>query len=153
MRSDQDMFNFGNPQTPVKQEPWKIKLDQFSQKYQQQLAALAWGTYLEQQEQEKPEILGIKLKPTPQFVYCPREAIENLNRQVNGLLQELLGIVDGYKPEQEVVIIAIGEAQIKLINFAPEPNPSVCFEQIAKDTDTLKHQLEQSLEEYFPKSE
>lgn len=147
------MFNFGNPQAPIKQEPWKIKLDQFSQKYQQQLAALAWGTYLEQREQEKPEILGIKLKPTPKFVYCPREALEKLNRQVNGLLQELLGIVDGYKPEQEVVIIVIGEGQIKLINFAPEPNPPVCFEQITENTYTLQNQLEQSLEEYFPKSE
>lgn len=143
------MYNQINSQSQPRKDTWQHHLDLFVRANQQQLAALAWVTYLEQQDSQAPDTLGIDLKPTPHFVFCSQEALEALNRQVNGLLQEILGIVYGYKPEQEVAIIAIGDSQIKLINFAPEPTPPECFEQIAEDKQTLMSKLEESLGEHF----
>jgi hypothetical protein len=120
-------------------------LDQFVKANQQELAALSWGLFLERGESE--DTLGIDLEPSPHFVYCPREAIEELNHNVKNHLQEILGVVDAHKPEQEVLIIGIGNDQLKLIQFEPEPSPATCFEQVAVDVDTLLKQLEQRLKE------
>src|SRR4028118_1982094 len=113
------MTLFGKIQPEKAEDKWRRQLDQFVKANQQELAALAWGLFQEQGESDNT--LGIDLEPTPHFVYCPKEAIEALNRKANNQLQEILGVVDAHKPEQDVVIIGIGNDQIKLIQFEPEP--------------------------------
>ena len=137
------MTIFGSTQPHRGEQNWRRQLDQFAKANQQELAALSWGLFLERGESE--DTLGIDLEPTPHFVYCPREAIETLNSKVESQLQEVLGVVDAHKPEQEVLIIGIGNDQIKLIQFEPEPAPPICYEQIALDVDTLLERLEQRL--------
>ncbi len=137
------MIMFGRPQPERAEDKWKHQLARFAQEHQQELAALAWGLFLERGE--SVETLGIDLLPNPHFVYCPKSAIEELNRRVENQIQEILGIVDAHKPEKEVLIIGIGADEIKLIQFEPEPPPPVCFEQVGKDVDTLLEQLEQRL--------
>lgn len=138
---------FGKPQPERAEDKWKGQLAQFAKDNQQELAALAWGLYLEGGESD--DTLGIDLEPTPHFVYCPRKAIEELNRKAQNQLQEILGIVDAHNPEQEVLIVGIGKDQIKLIQFEPEPSPSACFEQIGENVDTLLNRLEQRLNEHL----
>ncbi|HBB33738.1 MAG TPA: hypothetical protein DDZ80_01220 [Cyanobacteria bacterium UBA8803] len=139
------MFAFGKPQPERPEDKWKRQLARFAKEHQQELAALSWGLFLEKGASD--DTLGIDLKPTPHFVYCPKEAVEKLNRNVDNYLQEILGIIDGHKPEQEVLIVGIGNDQIQLIQFAPEPLPPVCYEQLGKDVDTLLAELEQLLKE------
>ncbi len=134
---------FGSTQPDRGENNWRRQLDQFAKANQRELAALSWGLFLERGESD--DTLGIDLEPTPHFVYCPREAIETLNSNVENQLQEILGVVDAHKPEQEVLIIGIGSDQIKLIQFEPEPPPPICFEQVAQDVDTLLERLEQRL--------
>ena len=124
---------------------WRHRLNQFIEINQQELASLAWGLWLENGNSKGS--LGINLKPKPHFVYCPREAIEVLNRKLENKLQEVLGVVDAHKPEQEVLMLGIGSDQLKLIQFEPEPSPPDCFEQVAADVDTLLERLEQRLSE------
>ncbi len=137
------MIMFGRPQPERAEDQWKHQLARFARDNQQELAALAWGLYLERGDSENT--LGIDLQPTPHFVYCPRTAIEELNRRVENQIQEILGIVDAHQAEKEVLVIGIGNDQIKLIQFEPEPAPPACFEQVGKDVDTLIEQLEQRL--------
>jgi hypothetical protein len=136
---------FGRPQPDRPEDQWKRHLDHFAREHQQQLAALAWGLFLEQGESD--QILGIDCQPTPHFVYCPKTAVEELNRRVQNQIQEILGIIDGHQPDKEVLIIGIGNDQIKLIQFEPDPPPPVCFEQVSQTVDTLLEQLEQRLKE------
>lgn len=140
-------MQFGNSQPPEANSIWRQQLDQFVQANQQALAAIAWG--LRQERSDRDETLGIDLKPTPHFVCCAKEAIEILNRKVNNELQEILGIIDGHNPEQEVVILGIGEGQIKLIHFQPDPSPAQCFEQLGSDVAPLITQLEEQLAQRF----
>ena len=137
------MIMFGRPQPERPEDKWKHQLDRFAKEYQQELAALSWGLFLERGESE--DTLGIDLLPTPHFVYCPKTAIEDLNRRVQNHIQEILGIVDAHNPEKEVLIVGIGNDQLKLIQFEPEPAPPTCFEQLAEDVDTLLNRLEQCL--------
>lgn len=137
------MIRFGNSHNNKPEDKWRWQLDDFARDHQQQLAALAWG--LQQEWGELDNILGIDLKPKPHFVACSREEIEKLNHNTNGQLQEILGLIDGYKPEEEVLIIAIGEGQVKLIHFQVEPSPSVCFQKSQADIDSLITSLEASL--------
>jgi hypothetical protein len=136
---------FGRPQPERAEDKWKYQLERFAQDHQPELAALSWGLFLERGESE--DTLGIDLQPTPHFVYCPKTAIAQLNRRVQNQIQEILGIVDAHKAEKEVLIIGIGNDQIKLIQFEPEPPPPACFEQVGQDVDTLLEQLEQRLKE------
>lgn len=136
---------FGKPQPEREEDKWKHQIARFVNDHKPELAALAWGLHLEGGESQ--DTLGIDLQPMPHFVYCPRNAIEELNRKANNQLQEILGIVDAHKPEKEVLIIGIGNDQIKLIQYEPEPVPAVCFEQVGKDVDTLLRELEKSLKE------
>lgn len=129
---------------------WRYQLDQFVQNYQTELSALAWGLRLEWDNPE--ETLGIDLSPHPHFVCCQREAIEKLNNQVNNQIQEILGVLDGYNPEEEVVMIAIGEGQLKLINFQSDPSPPECLAQSDRDLDALIQHLETELLRLFPSS-
>ena len=135
---------FGKPQPERAEDQWKHQLTRFVNDNKKELAALAWGLHLERGDQES---IGIDLQPTPHFVYCPKNSIEELNRKANNQLQEILGIVDAHQPEKEVLMIGIGNDQIKLIQFEPEPTPAVCFEQVSKDVDTLLGELEQLLKE------
>lgn len=139
------MFGLSSTQPNEGETNWRRQLDRFVKANQQELAALSWGLWLKNGDTQGS--LGINLQPTPHFVYCPKEAIEALNRQVENQFQEILGIVDGHQPEKEVLIIGIGNDQIKLIQFAPEPPPPACFEQVASDVDTLLERLEQRLSE------
>jgi hypothetical protein len=141
------MINFSNRPPNDAANQWRYLLDEFVEENQQALAALAWGLLLEWGNSK--ETLGIDLKPKPHFICCSREAIELLNRKVNRKIQEILGVLDGYNPETEVVAIAIGEGQIKLIHFQSDPPPPVCFEQMEGDLDTLIQQLEARLLEKF----
>jgi hypothetical protein len=123
-------------------EAWKPKLDQFVQNNQKQLAAVAWGLYQERKQNDNDDILGIDLHPNPRFVNCPRPALENLNKSVDGKIQEILGIVDNHNPTEEVVIIGIGDGQIKLLYFQPELPPPQCFDHAGEDLNTLMEALE-----------
>ena len=141
------MIRFGSNQNSKPEDKWRWQLDDFARDHQQQLAALAWG--LQQEWGELNNILGIDLKPTPHFVACSREAIEKLNRNTNKQLQEILGLIDGYKPEEEVLMLAIGEGQIKLIHFQAKPTPPVCFQEAEENIDALITSLEASLATQF----
>ena len=141
------MIRFGDNQSSKPEDKWRWQLDDFARDHQQQLAALAWG--LQQEWGELNNILGIDLKPKPHFVACSREAIEKLNYNTNKQLQEILGLIDGYKPEEEVLIIAIGEGQIKLIHFQAEPKPPDCFQASEVNIDALIASLEAVLATKF----
>ena len=140
------MLLFGVPQQDRDENNWRRKLDKFIKANQQEIAALAWGLLLERGK-ESDQTLGIDIEPTPHFVYCSREAIETLNRNVKDHIQEILGVLDAHDPEKEVVIISIGEGQVKMIQFEPEPSPATCFEQVATDVDTLLERLEKGMKE------
>lgn len=137
------MFRIGSSEPETAENLWRRQLAQFVKDNQKDLAALAWGLWLERQNKE--EALGIDLKPVPHFVYCPKKAVEELNQKVNKHLQEILGVLDNHNPEKEVLIIGIGEGQLKLIQFETEPAPPVCFEQVGADVNTLLDRLEQRL--------
>lgn len=131
------------PTKPSQKEPWRAGLDRFAGAHEQELAALAWG--LELEKRDPPAVLGIDLQPEPHFVACPRPKIEELNKKVGGLLQEILGLLDGQDRDREVLILAIAEGQVKLISFEPEPAPAECFAGEARDLDTLMTDLERQL--------
>ncbi|MEH1934585.1 MAG: hypothetical protein V7L14_12870 [Nostoc sp.] len=134
---------FGNSQTESGDTKWRRQLDKFVKANQQELAALFWGLWLANGDSQGT--VGIDLQPTPHFVYCPKEQIDKLNNQVDNRLQEILGIVENHKPELEVVMIGIGKGEIKLIQFAPEPAPPICFEEVGKDVDGLLDVLEERM--------
>ena len=141
------MFDMGGNQPEIAKQKWRSQLDRFVTDYEFSLAALAWK--LRKEWQDSSDVLGIDLQPKPHFVACSHEDLETLNKNTKGQLQEILGIVDGYDPEIEVVIIAIGEGQVKLINFQPESTPSDCFSQTDGDIDKLIATLENALAEYI----
>ncbi|MBH8573088.1 hypothetical protein I8752_08685 [Nostocaceae cyanobacterium CENA369] len=136
---------FGTTQPESGDSKWRSQLDKFVKQNQRELAAVFWGLWLENGNSQGT--IGIDLQPTPHFVYCPQEAIEKLNDKVENRLQEILGIVENHQPEVEVVMIGIGKGEIKLIQFAPEPAPPNCFEQVGKDVDGLLELLEQQMKE------
>ncbi len=135
---------FSNPKNSV-QEKWRWQLDNFTNENKTKLSALAWG--LQQEWQDENSILGIDLKPQPHFVSCNRESLEKLNQNTKGHLQEILGLIDGYESEIEVLIIAIGEGQVKLIHFKPDVPPPDSFEAENRDIDRLIQELETALGE------
>lgn len=139
-------MRFSNTPPDNAENSWRYQLDGFVRENEQELAALAWG--LLQEWGNRNNTLGIDLKPKPHFVACSREAIETLNRKVNYQFREILGILDGYEPSREVVIIGIGNGQIKLINFVSNPPPPDCFDR-AVDLDILIERLEQKMNRYI----
>ncbi|MEY2830910.1 MAG: hypothetical protein RLZZ574_168, partial [Cyanobacteriota bacterium] len=54
-----------------------------------------------------------------------------------------------YDPVVEVVIVGIGEGQLKLINFQPKITPAECFTAMNSDIDGLIISLETALVEYI----
>ncbi|MDJ0649494.1 MAG: hypothetical protein QNJ60_12390 [Xenococcaceae cyanobacterium MO_188.B19] len=135
---------FSNQKNQV-QEKWRWELDNFVDDHKDRLSALAWG--LQQEWKDGNSILGIDLKPQPHFVSCDRESLENLNKNTKGRLQEILGLIDGYETEKEVLIIVIGEGQVKLIHFQPEITPPDSFKAENQDIDRLIKELETALGE------
>jgi hypothetical protein len=136
---------FGSGQSVSGNSKWRLELDKFVKENQRDLAALFWGLWLENGDQQGT--VGIDLQPSPHFVYCPQSAIAVLNERVENRLQEILGIIDHNNPEAEVLMIAIGKGELKLIQFAPEPSPQVCFEEVGKDVNELLELLEGRLNE------
>lgn len=124
---------------------WRHQLNQFVKENERDLAAVAWG--LLQEWGESKSALGIDLKPQPHFVCCSRESLEDLNKKLQGKIQEILGILDKYNSYEEVAIVGIGQGQIKLIYFKPDPTPPLCFEQVGVDLDTLIQNLEKRMGE------
>lgn len=141
------MFNLGKNRPEIAEQKWRSQLDHFVDDYEEQLAALAWG--LQQEWGEINDVLGVDLEPTPHFVACSQESLENLNRNTRGQLQEILGIVDGYDPAKEIVIVVIAKGQVKLINFQPETTPPECFAATDGDLDQLIATLESALAKYI----
>lgn len=140
------MFDLSNNRPEIAAQKWRSQLDSFVSDYQLQLAALAWG--LQEEWGESNDVLGIDIQPAPHFVACSPESLEQLNKSTRGQLQEILGIVDGYDKATEVVIIAIAEGQIKLINFQPQTTPPDCF-AIDGDIDQLIATLETAMDKYL----
>ncbi|MBD2301416.1 hypothetical protein [Nostoc sp. FACHB-190] len=134
---------FGSTQPETGDSKWRSQLDRFVKANQQELAALSWALWLENGDSQGT--IGIDLQPTPHFVYCPQEAVEKLNENVENRLQEIIGIITHHQPEVEVLMIGIGKGEVKLIQFAPEPTPPECFAQVAKDVDGLLDLLEQRM--------
>ncbi len=124
---------------------WKEKLNQFVKQNQQSLAAIAWGLHQERQASDNDDILGLDLHPQPRFVNCPRSALEKLNENVDGKIQEVLGIIDNHKPTEEVAILGIGNGQLQLLHFQPQLPPPECYSQATEDLDTLLASLETKL--------
>lgn len=141
------MFNLGDNRPEIAQQKWRSQLDRFVIDYELQLAALAWK--LSQEWQNNNNVLGIDLKPEPHFVACSYEDVEALNKNTRGQLQEILGIIDGHDPELEIIIIVIGEGQVKLINFQPASTPSNCFTKTDGNVDNLVAILEDALAKYI----
>jgi hypothetical protein len=140
---------YGWDRSPLNSQEKKIysRLNLFVKEHQQQIAAINWG--LLQEWGDTKDTLGIDLKPTPHFVACSRSAIEKLNNNVNSYIQEILGLLDNYQPEIEVYIIAIGEGQIYLISFQPQPTPPECFSQNLTDLDREIATLEEKIKKYI----
>ncbi|NMF64046.1 beta-carboxysome assembly chaperone CcmS [Brasilonema octagenarum] len=138
---------FASTQSQSPNDEWRRQLNRFVKENQQELAALSWGLWLENGDGKGT--IGIDLQPTPHFVYCPKEAIEQFNTTVENRLQEILGIVKHHKPEVEVLMLAIAKDQVKLIYFEPEPAPPSCYERVGKDVDTVLEHLEQVLSKQF----
>ena len=141
------MFDLGDNRPEVAAQKWRSQLDLFVSDYESQLAALAWG--LKQEWGESDDVLGIDLQPTPHFVACSRDSLEKLNKNTRGIVQEILGIVDNYDSTLEVVIVGIGEGQVKLINFQPQTTPPNCFDNMKGDIDSLINTLETALADYI----
>jgi len=141
------MFDLGNNRPEIAEQKWRSQLNSFAIDYEEQLAALAWG--LRQEWQDINDILGIDLNPKPHFVACSRASLEKLNKHTRGQIQEILGIVDGYDPATEVVVIAIADGQVKLINYKPDVIPQECFNTANQDIDQLIVDLEAALAEYI----
>lgn len=141
-------MQFGSSKNNQTQEKWRWQIDNFVEAHSTQIAALTWGLQQEWNDGNNT-ILGIDLKPQPHFVACNKEQIEKLNQSTKGRLQEVLGLIDGYQPEIEVLNLVIGEGQVKLIHFQPQTSPSNCFQSEQNDLDRLIEILEAKLKEYF----
>jgi hypothetical protein len=138
-------MKFSNPTPQNAENQWRKQLDRFVKENQKELAALSWGLSLE--SGDVTQTLGIDLDPSPHFVSCSREAIETLNRNLDNQLRELIGVLDGHKPELEVLIIGIGKGQIKAIQYKATPPPPECFTEVGETVDTLIDRLEAKMQE------
>jgi len=141
-------MQFGSSKNEQTQEKWRWQIDNFVDEHETELAALTWS--LQQEWNDKNHtILGIDLKPEPHFVACNKEQLEKLNQSTKGFLREVLGLLDGYDPEIEVLNLVIGEGQVKLIHFQPQTPPPECSTSLELDIDSLIASLESKLKKYF----
>jgi hypothetical protein len=137
------MIRLGTVPPDDAENQWRYQLDRFVIENQAALAALAWG--LRQEWGDSPDALGIDLSPTPHFVCCSRDSLEQLNTQVNRQIQEILGVLDGHDPNLEVAIVGIGIGQIKLIHYQPPLPPPDSFREAGENIEQLIEQLESQL--------
>ena len=137
------MMQFGESVPDNSENQWRYQLDRFVTENKQALAALAWG--LKNEWENDRDVLGIDLEPEPHFIRCSRQSLDELNRNVEGKIQEVLGIVDNYDYNEEVAMIAINEGQIKLIYYQCEQSPSVFFDEENMSLDGLIEQLESTM--------
>ncbi|MEB3826685.1 beta-carboxysome assembly chaperone CcmS [Phormidium sp. CCY1219] len=139
------MINLVGSNQPEKAEDqWRGQLADFAKANQEELAALSWGLWLENQHNDS--VIGIDMSPRPHFVYCPKAAIAQLNGKVNNKLAEMIGVVENFNPETEVLLVGIGNGQVKVIEFEIDPPPPVCFERMGHDVQTLIERLENRLQ-------
>jgi hypothetical protein len=138
------MLESNNLSQTAEQNDWK-QLDEWVADHKKKLAALAW--IFAQEKADSEEFLGIDLQPQPHFVSCSKAAIETLNQNTDNRLREVLGILDGYQPQEEVLIIGMSCDRVKLLFFTPEPTPPECYEQVGKDFNTLLDELEPQMAE------
>lgn len=137
----------GNPAPKNTDNQWRQQLDRFVKAHQKELAALSWGFYLE--PSNATQTLGIDLDPSPHFICCSREAIETLNQNLDDQLREFLGVLDGHKPDVEVLLIGIGKGQFKAIQYQATPPPPECFAEVGETVDTLLDRLEEQMQTSF----
>jgi len=137
---------FASPTSGATPRPddWRSRLDEFARTHARELAALYWG--LRQEWGDAPVSIGIDLRPQPHFVSFPNDALETLNQQANDNLREILGIVEHHAPETEVLLVAIGEGQLKLVHYEPDLAPPECYAQLCPDLDRLLADLEGDLQ-------
>ncbi|WP_107666400.1 hypothetical protein [Cyanothece sp. BG0011] len=136
-------MQFGESVPDNAENQWRYQLDRFVTENKQDLAALAYG--LKKEWEDNNDVLGIDLEPEPHFIRCSRQSLEQLNRNVEGKIQEILGIFDNYNAQEEVAMIAINKGQIKLIYYKSDPVPPVCFEEKESDVDNLIEELETTM--------
>lgn len=137
-----------SPHDP-KHWPWQEKLAKFVADHKPDLAALAW--VVAHNQGETPGLIGVDFEPTPHLVFCSVEAIAALNQKVENQLQEILGLIDGYQPDKEVLLLGIGsrdDLKIKLVQFEPDPTPPACYEALTVEPEALWQQLESNLAIY-----
>ncbi len=137
------MSKLDNSPPNINQTSWQQKLDEFVATHHPELAALAWCFY--QERKDSGETLGIDFKPAPHFVVCSQEVIETFNQKTDSKLQEILGIIKGYDPETEVLMIGIGGNSIKLVFFKPEITPPEHYEKMGKDLNQLLDDLKEKM--------
>ncbi len=137
------MVQFGDSPPDNLENQWRYQLDRFVTENKTSLAALAWG--LTNEWEDQTDALGIDLYPQPHFIRCSRQSLEKLNQNLDRKIQEILGILDGYNPEEEVAIIAISQGQIKLIYYTSEPFPPLCFQGKQETLENLLEELEQKM--------
>lgn len=137
------MMQFGESIPDNSENQWRYQLDRFVTENKNDLAALAYG--LKKEWEDEKDVLGIDLEPEPHFIRCSRQSLEQLNRNVEGKIQEILGIFDNYNKEEEVAMLAINKGQIKLIYYKSEPSPPICFDEKESDVDNLIEELENTM--------
>jgi hypothetical protein len=125
------------------------RIDRFVRDYRREFAALVWGYDRAIQEQgREPEYLGIDLQPTPHWITCTRAQIETLNANVDNRLREAIGVLDGYDPQHEVLVVGIADGQVQLIVFlSDDPTPEQEFINLGCDVNTLLDQLEARMQQ------
>lgn len=138
------MFNLFDCDANRPSSPNLKRIDRFVRDYRREFAALVWGYDRAIQAQGgEPEYLGIDLQPTPHWITCTRAQIETLNAQVDNRLREAIGVLDGYNPSQEVLVVGIADGQVQLIVFlCDDPTPEQEFAHLGCDVNTLLDQLE-----------
>ncbi len=136
-------MQFGESIPDNLENQWRYELDRFVTENKQDLAALAWG--LKNEWENDQDLLGIDLEPEAHFIRCSRQSLEELNRNVEGKIQEILGIFDNYNYNKEVAMIAINQGQIKLIYYQCDSSPSLYFDEKKISLDSLIEQLESTM--------
>ncbi len=136
-------MQFGESIPDNLENKWRYELDRFVTENKEDLAALAWG--LKNEWENDQDVLGIDLEPEAHFIRCSRQSLEELNRNVQGKIQEILGIVENYNYNEEVAMIAINKGQIKLIYYQCESSPSLYFDEKQISLDSLIEQLESTM--------
>ncbi|NJN62882.1 MAG: hypothetical protein HC795_16395 [Coleofasciculaceae cyanobacterium RL_1_1] len=128
------------------------RIDRFVRDYRREFAALVWGydRAIEAQNAQNGdrEYLGIDLQPAPHFITCTRAQIEALNAKVDNRLREAIGVLEGYDPNKEVLVVGIADGQVQIIVFLCEdPTPEQEFQALGVGVEDLLDRLEACMTE------